>query len=354
MFIKLFNSVKITAGAKNAIIFDTDNGFVSAIPKDFFILLSNEKQNYTILRQELEADDLETLNEYIDFIISNRLGFIVNTQKELQQFKNKFTFNENPTNLEYFILDIKDERDIDGITISQIQNLGIRYLQIRVLEQVNAYDIINILLRIFLLNNCDLQEISIVAKYDDSLLKFIKESKNLSSKFLDITLHSGDEKKLFDFGYIRLNVITNKISIPSGCGCISKKNFILSGNFYLESKVHNSCLYKKISIDSDGNIRNCPSMPQSFGNIKDTTLEDALHHKDFKKYWNITKDSIEICKDCEFRYICTDCRAYTEIGGNNIDLDVSKPLKCGYNPYSGIWEDWSINPLKKRLLIIIP
>ena len=30
-------------------------------------------------------------------------------------------------------------------------------------------------------------------------------------------------------------------------------------------------------------------MPKSFGNIKDLTLEEALNHKDFKKYWNINK-----------------------------------------------------------------
>ena len=65
-------------------------------------------------------------------------------------------------------------------------------------------------------------------------------------------------------------------------------------------------------------------MSQSFGNIKDTTLEEALCHPDFKKYWNITKDQIEVCKDCEFRHICTDCRAYIE----EPDNQYSKPLKC--------------------------
>ncbi len=84
-------------------------------------------------------------------------------------------------------------------------------------------------------------------------------------------------------------------------------------------------------------------MSQSFGNIKDTTLKKALDHKDFKKYWNITKDQIEVCKDCEFRYVCTDCRAYKE----NPEDDYSKPLKCGYNPYTNIWGEWSTNPLKE-------
>ncbi len=87
-------------------------------------------------------------------------------------------------------------------------------------------------------------------------------------------------------------------------------------------------------------------MAQSFGNIKDTTLQEALDHPDFKKYWNVTKDQVQVCKDCEFRYICTDCRAYLE---NPEDM-YSKPLKCGYDPYTGVWEEWSTNPLKQHAI----
>lgn len=135
----------------------------------------------------------------------------------------------------------------------------------------------------------------------------------------------------------------------NSCGKVDLKYFNVNLRKVLEAINHNSCLHKKISIDKDGNIKNCPSMHQSFGNIKNTTLEEALHHRDFKKYWNLTKDKIEICKDCEFRYICTDCRAYTE--QTHIDkegLDISKPLKCGYNPYKAEWEEWSANPLKQK------
>ena len=92
-------------------------------------------------------------------------------------------------------------------------------------------------------------------------------------------------------------------------------------------------------------------MPQIFGNIKNTSLEEALGQPDFKKYWNLTKDHIEVCKDCEFRYICTDCRAYTERTHTRSEgLDISKPLKCGYNPYTGEWEEWSTNPLKEKAI----
>ena len=28
----------------------------------------------------------------------------------------------------------------------------------------------------------------------------------------------------------------------------------------------------------------------------------------YEKYWNMTKEDVEQCKDCEYRYICFDCR----------------------------------------------
>ncbi|WP_161094292.1 hypothetical protein [Elizabethkingia anophelis] len=31
-------------------------------------------------------------------------------------------------------------------------------------------------------------------------------------------------------------------------------------------------------------------------------------------------------------------------------LDTSKPLKCGYNPYTGEWEDWNKNILKQKAI----
>ena len=140
---------------------------------------------------------------------------------------------------------------------------------------------------------------------------------------------------------VKQNILNEKV-----CGIITPNYFVSDLTTFTESQQHNSCLNRKISIDTEGNIKNCPSMPESFGNIKDTTLAEAIEKPGFKKYWNITKDQIAVCKDCEFRYICTDCRAYKE----DPEDDYSKPLKCGYDPYTGVWSEWSTNPLKQKAI----
>lgn len=73
-------------------------------------------------------------------------------------------------------------------------------------------------------------------------------------------------------------------------------------------------------------------MQKSFGAIRKTALADALANIDFKKLFTIHKDQIDVCKDCQFRYICTDCRAY-------LDNLFAKPAKCKYDPYQHIWHE---------------
>lgn len=117
------------------------------------------------------------------------------------------------------------------------------------------------------------------------------------------------------------------------CGNISTDYFNKNIIAFIESKNVNNCLNKKISIDKFGSIKNCPSMKNSFGNIREITLLEVLLKEKFKELWSITKDQILVCKDCEFRYICHDCRAYTQN-----EEKYSKPLKCKYNPYEATWE----------------
>ena len=76
------------------------------------------------------------------------------------------------------------------------------------------------------------------------------------------------------------------------------------------------------------------NMSKSFGHIDDTNLEEIISNLDFTKIWSIRKDDIDVCKDCEFRYVCTDCRCYIKSPENIY----SQPAKCKYNPYTAKWE----------------
>jgi SPASM domain peptide maturase of grasp-with-spasm system len=157
----------------------------------------------------------------------------------------------------------------------------------------------------------------------------------------NIILYNSPEDKLITVEDKNTERISFSIRFDSesysvkNCGLIEKEQFVVNENSYFESKNYNSCLNRKVCIDSNGEIKNCPSMVKSFGNIENLTIIDAINISGFKDLWVINKNQIEVCKDCEFRHICTDCRAFIE-DPNNI---YSKPAKCSYDPYTATWGD---------------
>ncbi len=100
------------------------------------------------------------------------------------------------------------------------------------------------------------------------------------------------------------------------------------------------CLNRKITVDRNGNIKNCPSMIRSYGHMMSDSLKDVVLQAGFKKIWGLSKDGIEVCSDCEFRYICVDCRAYVV----NSNKDNSKSAKCSYDPYTASWSNEGHKP----------
>jgi SPASM domain peptide maturase of grasp-with-spasm system len=122
-----------------------------------------------------------------------------------------------------------------------------------------------------------------------------------------------------------------RVTSETHCGVVDPAYFRVNKELFLESLRFNSCLYKKIAVDSNGDIKSCPSMTNSYGNVRYTTLRAAFQNQAFQELWAINKDKVNVCKYCEFRYMCTDCRAY-------VQDDYDKPAKCNYDPFTGKWD----------------
>ncbi|WP_066439520.1 grasp-with-spasm system SPASM domain peptide maturase, partial [Chryseobacterium sp. CCH4-E10] len=315
-------------------------GNIINIPEDLYHTLLKYKNKKYDAKLKFE------LRDYIDFLLEEEFVFITNTPQYFPEISDEFAL---PARISNFVIDIKDDNKIDLHEVFlQADNFNCENIELRFFDNVDEVRIRKII-NFINDNELSLTNIGMMLPYKENVnytqiisLNRIVYLHIYNCKKDDIVILSQDKHIIFS---------SMPIFSAKNCGLINSNDFTLNKYLFLESLHHNSCLHKKISIDSEGNIRNCPSMPQSFGNINNTTLEEALQHPDFKKYWNLTKDQIEVCKDCEFRYICIDCRAYTERSHTNEEgLDTSKPLKCGYNPYTGEWEEWSTNPLKQKAI----
>jgi SPASM domain peptide maturase of grasp-with-spasm system len=341
----LHSNCHITIGSCRSIIIDTQRNDFAFIPNDLAInLLGYNAGNINELISSFNIDDKETVLEYLNYLINEEYIFVSNLKVDIDYLiKPSHIVSEN---LYVSIIDIMDGFDNVSNFLSKIKNVNVYIVQLRFLNEV---DLEGLKKNLELFENTDVRNIQVIAKVDDIAVDNIDElcTKNPRLQFVNM-LGCKDIQGDENINCSGCSVIKSKRKVVSekSCGLIDSAFFVKNFDSYTLSLNHNSCLYKKISIDKEGNIKNCPSMAESFGNIKDTTLEEALSHTNFKKYWNITKDQIDVCKDCEFRHICTDCRAYTE----NPEDQYSKPLKCGYNPYTNAWEEWSTNPLKQKAI----
>ncbi|MDL2144867.1 MULTISPECIES: grasp-with-spasm system SPASM domain peptide maturase [Flavobacterium] len=332
-------------GISRSIICDTKNNNFYFIPNGLYdILEAYNGKTIEEIKKDFKYQYDEIINDYFDFLIDNKLVFFSSNPDLFPKMSTRW---DSPSLITNIIIDYDDILHNFYALVPQFETLKCSYIQLRFYKNISlAY--IKSTAEILKKEKSRIVSIDFILPYYESfdfdeVNKILLENRRIHSIIIFNSPYNKSYNALRQkMGYLTLvkrNVINEK-----HCGIINKEYFYSNIKLFSESQHYNTCLNKKLSIDKEGNIKNCPSMSLSFGNIKDTMLEKALNHENFKKYWNITKDQIAVCKDCEFRHICTDCRAYIEEPNDMY----SKPLKCGYDPYSNKWSEWSTNPLKRK------
>lgn len=334
-------------GAKRSIICDTQKRCYYYIPNGLYEILKEYNGcKISEIKKKYNYEFDEIIDDYFNFLFQNKLALLNDNADFFPKIQLDFYSGAEISNM---IVDFDFiKHDLNSL-IEQMESLKCSYLQLRFYKNIEINELEEYV-KLFEINKSRIRSVNVILPYYknfkmDEVRSLFQENQRLD---LLVFYNSPNDFTYDEMFFRRGNVMLTKKNIINehNCGIISLEYLNPSLRLISESQHHNTCLNRKIAIDKEGNIRNCPSMAESFGNIKDTTLEQALHHPNFKKHWYINKDQIEVCKDCEFRHICTDCRAYIE----NPENHYSKPLKCGYNPYTNIWEEWSANPLKQKAI----
>jgi SPASM domain peptide maturase of grasp-with-spasm system len=333
-------------GVNRSIICDLQQNSFEFIPNElYFILTKLSKKTMGGIKAYFDHAYDEIVDEYFGFLIQKEFGRWV---AYLDKGFVPMNFNyEAPNAITICIIDIDKgskhpmEKIVAGLDELICQGVQLRCYDLITPLQLEDY------LRFF--DDSKVRGIEVIVPFEEG---FTKETLiDLTEKYprlVYLVLSNAPENKEESYKNekFKVNYTTTRIDTASCCGYINSMYFRVNVKAFTEAKNFNSCLHKKISIDKDGNIGNCPSFPKKYGNINDISLAEAITMDGFKKAGSIKKDDINTCRVCEFRYICSDCRAYTE----NPDDLLSKPLKCGYDPYSNVWEQWSLNPLKQRVM----
>lgn len=176
---------------------------------------------------------------------------------------------------------------------------------IRKLKQYNIpYRVCNVLMNGVSLGNCSTELYKLSEKHD-----IVRLSGRANTKLLSENL-------------IRKKLITKKnFQAPLNKEyCVS----MISGNY---------CFNNKIYVASNLDVFPCVMERR----IKHCNLRESKKIVIDANICTLSKDKVDDCSVCEFRYTCYDCRPNTATG-----ILLEKPWYCTYNPSLGIWEDEDI------------
>ncbi|HET6224721.1 MAG TPA: grasp-with-spasm system SPASM domain peptide maturase [Bacteroidia bacterium] len=330
----LFTNSKAVAGSRRAIICDLQRGNFDFIPNDLFKILSLHKNKNLKQIRNIYVGSESIIDDYFSFLVSNDYGFWGDLGDQILFPDLDMTWC-TPSRITHSIIDIdeKSNHNFEDI-FTELETIGCKDLQIRAYCEISISNLDRIL---SMLLNSRIKSIELITKYSE--LIYLEELQRLTMKHLrmrNLIIHSSPDDKLAVInknGRGNIIYVSDRINAASHCGIIAPSTFVVNLPTFIESQKNNSCLNGKISIDVEGNIKNCPSMTKSFGFAGKDSLKDVSLKEEFQNAWYINKEQIEICRDCEFRYICTDCRAYLKDSSN----PNSKPLKCAYDPYTAKW-----------------
>ncbi len=330
-FIQLYSNCVTVKGYNRSIIIDTQRESFHFITNDLFDMISMDFPiTYSCLLDKYGEENRKTVASYIEYLTKQELIFFTDQPLNFPLISNDW---DVPRIIANGIIDIGQKSAYNILKgVIEMDTLGAEAIQLRFFGLRNLSSIVDLVTKI--------EEQTKRLRVLELLLQYREGDDytplNIHMMVSSIIVYQAPVNKVErDDKYGTMLIFTKQEIYGSDhCGVILPQYFTPRIDFVLESKHFNSCLNKKISIDTEGFIKNCPSMVENYGHIDNVSLNQVLFDEgnDFKRKWLIKKEDVEVCKVCEFRLICSDCRAFTNGG------DFAKPSKCKYSPYSNTWE----------------
>lgn len=345
LYLIQMTSCQFVAGAQRALVMDLHRGHFQPVPLHLKELVEeyNGKPLH-VMYADFDPSQHGTLDEYLSFLVKEEYIFLSEHAADTARFIPLPLTIEHYSRIDNAIIDIDEHSCFDvAELIGQLTALGCEHIQVRAYTPVSIPDLLALAAAT---TETVCRSIEFIVPYDHRFKtadwnKLFAGHQRIGS----IICHGAPDNSTDHYvaGLIPIHFIKQPITGESHCGVFHRDYFVSNAPHFVESQQHNTCLHRKIAVDKAGYIKNCPSMRQHYGHVSSTALKDVLDSPAFTQYWHISKDAVQTCRDCEYRHLCTDCRAYLD---DPQDMH-SKPLKCGYNPYTATWEDWAANPLKQ-------
>lgn len=345
-YVLLFSDCVLVSGHTASAIYDLTRGRISTFPSAYAPILELFRTHR--VGEILEMFDEAELHAFLGFLLDNEYATFV---ADLAPFPEVAHAWDAPGAIDNAIIDIKTQHHDYPRIIAALDALGCAHLQIRGYSRL--FGIADVLALARLCHGTSIQTLQPIIAHDpmasdDDYVALVTAQRRVVEPIVHSAGH--DRRIRVDHGVhggpadmiaVEIVMTTRTLASSLDCGAITRKQLLSpSRSTFNELHHFNGCLNRKLSIDEHGEVRNCPAMARTFGDHRSVVLSEVVATASFQRAWTARKDAIKVCQDCAYRYACTDCRAFLETP----DDDDSKPLKCGYDPYTDTWADWRARP----------
>ncbi len=323
----LYASCIPVKGAMRSVIYDLERNRFDLIPNILYHLLNEKnKEKKEVILNKIPEDIQDEYFEFLagkDYLLPERCA-------EDSCLKPLDLSWEYPAKITNAILFLSDNSDyLTKKLLDQFENNGCFHYQIIIKSQISPEDVIQLLslfkerltkkIELFLPYNNKVEQLADVdffAKYPYCQTLIIYNSpynKTTKGSFYYLIFTEGE---LYD----------------------SPGNYSLffpTVTHFAEAQNHNSYFNRKVIIDEKGFYVLGLHESTRFENVKNLVLKELVSSECYTQYWNVSKDKTEVCKDCEFRYMCIDSRTPVKNTATGLFYFNSE---CSYSPYACKWD----------------
>jgi len=319
-YLKLYQDCVLVKGFTRSLLYDLSNNCIYNVPSDCIMTLES-------LNNGLILEDSHMKNEFICSLLKNEIIFKTSIPFSFPAINTIYSDNHivetliiNWSNINFKKL----EKNILPKLLDFICITNIEYLFIVVDNQIDV-----------LLNLLDYlvdSPIRCIEICISSALK--KEAKDLLEKLnrikrIFVTNCDTDKiEQIYSDSYVIYT--SESINFEGVSPIITQNNFIINRLNYIESQSKNLFYNKKLFFNDEYILSIFPNSEESFKFCDLSNEEIVTKILQSFDLWDIKKDNVVICKDCEYRYMCNDPR--NNFTTNEDGLIVFKDL-CSFNPY---------------------
>lgn len=329
-YFKIYGNCILVKGEQESMLCDLQQNESIPISNGLIEIINHLNQNKTVneIKQFYNNESDEGISKFLEYLHEKGYGFYTNEPNNFPQLNLQWEFPYAISNA-LIELNFKNSKLVQK-AIKQLTEIGCHTLELHV---DNDIDLLSLRKMLDNTQNSCIRNIHIYWKYYGLNQLDLDELYYCFNTIGFIYIHSVPENicnKSDD--YFKSNkIILSSLNYSISINKVSKKNLLLNKQSFCEANSFNLALNRKVSIDKFGNIKNYLLHEKKFGNINIDNLASVIQSNSLQANWNFTKDKDEICKECQFRYMCLDFNDYIYSTRNHTE-------RCDFNPYINKWK----------------